>query len=189
MSDTAKRFPREPALALVCRQTMKELLSIFYSENTFVFRRSEEDHFKDLIMTRPEMIRRWSPISELAYTISRIELHFPFLPSTGAKESMIYTFRKLNGGPIQISSNEDTIAEDTCTCFDRKWIHALKRQLEAEGQTASLFGLLSIVPIWRTQALMDDDTFHYVRENTFRTTKLLCDECGLVTPRTLESGL
>ena len=127
--ETIKRFPREPALAMVCRQAMNEILSVFYRENTFVFQRRDDEHFRDLIMTHSRMMEKWTPHYGLSASLSRIKVHFLVHTRPSGKETMTYTFRRLEGTPLQVSSNEPTVAVDSCTCFDRKFLGTLEQKL------------------------------------------------------------
>ena len=63
---SVRRFPREPGAALVCRQLHHEVLSHFYSENTFVFQRHLSHDIKTggctwaLLPIQPETITQWA---------------------------------------------------------------------------------------------------------------------------------
>jgi hypothetical protein len=187
--ETTKRFPREPALAIVSRQLMREVLSIFYSENTFIFRRSDDERFKDLIMTHARMMRKWTPRNQLVDSLRSIEVHFTVHPMTGAKQMIVYTFRRFADGSLQVSSNTPEVAVDCCTCFDQNVIVALKRALERGGTGLNLLTEAAKLPVFRLERFKLDTTMFVSTEGQmYRPKRLTCDECGLTTLRALQTG-
>ena len=188
--ETIKRFPRLPTLAVVCRQFREEVLSTFYSENTFVFRRSEDERFKDLIMTNGQMMKKWAPYGDLADAPKRIEVHFTIYTNGTAKDRIIYTFRKVADGRVRISNNAHTVVSNSCTCFDQSTLVALKQSIKEIGASKSLLMEAAKLPAFRADRLVNDKSMYF---NDFtqchRPIKPICDECGLVTLKRLESGL
>lgn len=168
---------------------MGEVLSIFYSDNTFIFRRSEDERFKDLIMTNSRMMKKWTPQNNLAASLSSIEVHFTIHPSPSAKETIVYSFRRFMDGRLQVSSNESTTAVDSCTCFDRKLMTALKERLEMEEAGHNLLTVATKVPLWRTGMLVCDTSLVLSGTTLYRSKKLTCEDCGLITLKALETGL
>jgi hypothetical protein len=176
-------------MAMVCKQVMNEILSIFYRENTFIFRRRDDDHFKDLIMTHSQMMRKWAPHHGLSASLSRIEIHFVVHTRPGGKKTMSYTFHRLEGVPLRVSSNESTVAVNSCTCFDRKFLENLKQKLALEQGDASLLLLASKLSPWRTQMLVRDTTMTIGgAASLFQPKELVCEECGLITLKGIENG-
>ena len=189
---TTKRFPREPTLALACRQLTKEVLSIFYSENTFVFRRNDEERFRNLNMIHAPIIKKWTPQRDLANSLRCVELHFTIYGTAtgGSKETMIYTLRKQADGIIEISNNSDTVASDYCKCFDRRFMLDSKERLDRQESFENLLVAAADLPIYRTERLMlDPDISMPFSTLLYRPKKMTCEECGLNTLRALESGL
>jgi hypothetical protein len=190
--ETTKRFPREPMLALVSRQLMREVLSIFYSENTFVFRRNDEERFKDLIMTHAPMIKKWTPQHKLADSLRSVEVHFTIYGTAtgGSKETIIYTLRRLADGSLQVSNNTHAIAPDYCKCFDQSFMLESQKRLEGQKPFGNLLVAAAELPVCRTERLiLDPDISMPFSTLLYRPKKMTCEHCGLNTLRALESGL
>ena len=189
---TNKRFPREPTLALVSRQLMREVLSIFYSENTFVFRRNDEERFRDLIMTRAPMIKKWTPQHNLADSLRSVEVHFTIYGAAtgGSKETIVYSLRRLADGSLEVYNNTQAVAPDNCKCFDHTFMLESKKRLEGQTPFDNLLVAAAELPVCRTERLMlDPDISMPFATLLYRPKKMTCERCGLKTLRALESGL
>ena len=189
---TTKRFPREPTLALVSRQLMTEVLSIFYSDNTFVFRRNDEKRFEDLIMTHAPMIKRWTPLHNLADSLRSVEVHFTIYGTStgGSKDTIIYSLRRLADESLQVSNNAHAVAPDYCKCFDQNFMLESKKTLEGQKHFGNLLVAAAELPVCRTERLiLDPDISMPFSTLLYRPKKMTCENCGLNTLRAMESGL
>jgi hypothetical protein len=168
---------------------MREVLSIFYSENTFIFRRSDDERFKDLIMTHARMMRKWTPRNQLVDSLRSTEVHFTVHLMTGAKQTIVYAFRRFADGSLQVSSNTPEVAVDCCTCFDQNAIVALRKALETVGTSQNLLAEAAKLPVFRLERFKLDTTMFVSTEGQmYRPKRLTCDECGLTTLRALQTG-
>lgn len=69
-----RRFPQEPPLAAASKQLRKEVLSLFYGLNKFVFETSASAALKDLDMTNISKIQKWKPRADMASFISQVDI-------------------------------------------------------------------------------------------------------------------
>lgn len=116
-----KRFPREPTLALVCKQLRSEAASLFYAENTFVFSSSSGAvHSYSHLMTSTKTISRWMRASTSTAALTRVELRLGDRTSlnAAARESVKYVFRRLADGSLEIALEPGALR---CVCFDEKF--------------------------------------------------------------------
>lgn len=119
-----KRFPREPALALACRQLRREAASLFYAENAFVFAQAAlvNDYLPgdEQPMTCAAALTRWMRASTGTAALGRMELRFG---GTGKADEygwqpVGYVFRRRADGRVELSVE---LAKATrCVCYDRK---------------------------------------------------------------------
>ena len=186
--ETNRRFPREPAVALACRQLHKEVLSIFYGENKFVFRQSDDPKFRSLIMTRTGMIEKWAPKLGLANSLRHVEVQLFIRLGSGSNERIDYIFRKADG---RLLLSHRTSTDVYCTCFDKRVLETLRSGLEGTEECADLVKEAVKAITKRTDQLRSDESLVTVRTSGLRfwTTKMTCDDCGRDTVTFLDSGM
>ncbi|CZT19165.1 uncharacterized protein RCC_05011 [Ramularia collo-cygni] len=73
---TIRRFPQEPLLAAVSKQLRKEVLSLFYGLNKFVFETSTSKSLQNFDMTESANLQKWRPRADVAGFISQVEIRF-----------------------------------------------------------------------------------------------------------------
>ena len=185
-NDTSRRFPFVPAVAMTCRQLQKEVLSMFYGENKFVFRQSEKQKLKHLAMTRPDMMEKWSPKFGFADALTHVELQFNAKSIFVSKISLNYTFRKLSDGQMRVSTNSHEL--HYCTCFDTFLLWDLQEKLEAKISPGDLISEARAFVISRAQQLRSDESMTQDGAG-FTLCKHKCDDCGLSRLLELENGL
>ena len=185
-----RRFPREPGLALGCRQLQHEVLAIFYGKNKFVFRQTEDQKSNNLIMTRAEMILTWSPSLDFAKTLTRVDVHFNVQTVIGRKESIEYELRKLADGRVRLMNNADCdlYCFLYCTCFDVCFLRDFTRELRGDQACENLIKVAAKLVATRVKELHHDDSM-VNNGSEFRPIRRTCSFCDLETLKTLESGL
>lgn len=96
-----RRFPQEPSLAAANKQLRKEVLSLFYGLNKFVFETSVLKALKDLDMTNIATIEKWKPRSDVVSFISQVDIRL----AAGGAGSMVamYEIRRLTDAAVTIT--------------------------------------------------------------------------------------
>ncbi|KAK3697966.1 hypothetical protein LTR37_017190 [Vermiconidia calcicola] len=186
-SEKVRRFPREPVLALGCRQLQREVLSIFYGENKFIFRQSEAPKSTNLVMTCTETIQKWSPT--MADCLAHFGIHFIIRPLHGGKKTINYELCKLVDGRLRISNNVES--QHYCTCFDKHMLEAERLSIASGRVCRNLIYEAKQLISKRANKLQHDSTMEPSpgSSTSFRPWTLKCNDCGLEHLRMLESGL
>lgn len=180
-SDTYRRFPREPVLALVCRQLEREALSLFYSENTFTFCRKDPRKVPAIElapnMTRESFLLRWRPQRGLADNLTHLELQLFTMASESGHHLITYTFRKSSDGELHIEY--DASLPGYCLCAEDKVVEELRQnQLRQAQGPRDLIAHMSDTLTVRRRLLMDQWPCVVLSGNSsFRV--LPCQACGL----------
>lgn len=163
-----KRFPREPALALVCKQLRREATSLFYAENTFIFASSAgAQSSRAQSMTKPTNLDRWMMASTLTSSLTHIELRLGDRNSMNAsiREAVKYIFRGLPDGSLDIQMDPMTWR---CTCFDRNFYEEVREDLCEVGPGLLLGVAVSLV----------DRRESAIQRTPLGTSRGECAECG-----------
>lgn len=187
-----RRLPLEPSMALVCRKLQQEVLSLFYSENKFVFHRSEHPKLSGmanyLSMTRDESITKWTPKFGVADSLRHVEVHFKARDPTFRAFSVAYTVSKLSNEKFCVSNNVDS--NEYCTCFEKRVLQRLRSDLESDDHSKNLVQLAARLSLDRRAALQEDVSmsadFPYM---IYRPVRGTCNDCGLEHLREIASGL
>lgn len=146
-----KRFPREPTLALVCKQLRNEASSLFYAENTFVFATGATLLGGAFVqsMTTTRSLTDWMTASSFTKSLSCIELCLGRKggPDAYAREGIKYVFRRLADGSTEVRQDLESVAR--CTCLDTKLLTetipeiAAKNALGAENLLHAAIALVA----------------------------------------------
>ncbi|KAK4544127.1 hypothetical protein LTR36_004625 [Oleoguttula mirabilis] len=132
-----RRYPQEPTLALVNRQLRREVLSMFYGFNVFVFRRSEGELLQSFSMTDTVWLTRWhcDCTPALSGYLRNIELRLDAHSREGPL-TLTYKLHKTAEGRIDVTHD----LADTGYC------HCLEDEAVAEMR-AHMVGLSDLVRV------------------------------------------
>lgn len=106
-----RRFPQEPSLSAVNKQLRKEVLSLFYGMNKFIFDKSISTALKEHNMTEIPMMKLWRPRAAFVNFLTHLEVRLNWRGVT----YLIY--RKDNAAltvDVKVSRLSQTIA--LCLC-------------------------------------------------------------------------
>lgn len=186
-TEATRRFPREPVLTLACRQVQREVLSIFYGENQFVFR--ESTHPEIVIMTNPAAVSSWKPRYDFSNALRHIEIQFDVRTwfGVGKKSSAItYTFRKMADSRLSAASDLEALT-DSCTCLEQQTLRKLVSTLD-EGSEDLLEEARKFVTSRRDRMKTDERTAMDSTGLLFRPLDTKCIDCGRRSLREISSG-
>ncbi|EME38399.1 hypothetical protein DOTSEDRAFT_75815 [Dothistroma septosporum NZE10] len=100
---TIRKFPWEPVVAGVNHQVRREVLSIFYGTNRFVFEKNACKMFEGYSMTNPTTMQKWSPSTEIANFLSHVDIKFNAWPKGSLDPvSIVFGLRKARDKKVTI---------------------------------------------------------------------------------------
>ena len=175
-SEVTRRFPREPSLVLGCRQLQNEVLSLFYSENTFIFRPSNKEPLEDLLMTQPDMMAKWQPRSVLANALGHLEVHFQVRGLQEGIQVVKYMFRKFADGSLGATSNTSDL--NCCTCFEDDVLQSFRSISPCGFVRENLVVEAKTLVAMRMQKLQEDESM-IADKTSFHPPRGKCTYCGL----------
>lgn len=71
-----RRFPQEPLVSAANKQLRREVLSLFYSMNTFTFEKSASNVYKEHNMMEIASMRAWKPRADVIHFLSNLQIRF-----------------------------------------------------------------------------------------------------------------
>jgi hypothetical protein len=190
-----RRFPREPVLASVNKQLRREVLSIFYGTNTFIFEKNACSMFNDYSMLNPAIIDRWKPRQGLATYVTHIDLSFNALPRTFFLIQIVYQLRRLPSDIVNINVSFGSTtaqkrkkiveAEPLCICQENDLIAPLNHQPMDRDQ--DLVGFAAQLIRMRNLAIFGGPTRK--KNGVVCPDKETCERCSRSTFEILYSGM
>ncbi|EMC93294.1 hypothetical protein BAUCODRAFT_26609 [Baudoinia panamericana UAMH 10762] len=162
-----RRFPQEPSASLANRQLRKEVLSVFYGANRFIYQHSTVAGMRSMISPAAQTI--WKFHCTATNHLRHIQLRFD---CRGSRWQITYTLRKLADGVITI---ENSLTDsDYCTCLEDD---ATEITLECAKDTTDLAVLLSSLCARRRARL---DAFAKVEGDStmYRMPTAFCMTCS-----------
>lgn len=136
---TIRRFPQEPLLASVNKQLRREVLSLFYGTNKFVFEKSAYSVLKDLNMTEIATMKTWKPRKDVAGFLTHIDILFEL--SFGM--SVAYGIH-LNDTALTIdvkaryNKKKGSLQRSVCLCGEQAIAKYVKTTCQARGSDRDL---------------------------------------------------
>ncbi|KAK5163204.1 uncharacterized protein LTR77_010790 [Saxophila tyrrhenica] len=181
-----KRFPREPLLALGCRQLRDEVLSTFYSRNRFVIRQTDNLDLKAHSLFWPSELKGWTPKWGMAGSLTQVEVVFNARLPGGGKGTSAFVLKRAGDGVVRFEHR--TEVEEWCMCFDKRLLKTLRSE---HGEMAGAKDLVLVVEalIQRRKECLEADESMVGTGNKFRPKGLECEACGKEVVRILENGL
>ena len=168
-----RRFPREPTLALVCRQLRDEACSFFYAENSFVFAASTGKSCNaDLYpMTATKQMARWMSASSATAALTRMELRLGDPGANGlyGRQRVTYVLRRLADGKTDVEVEVGEAAR--CVCWEKEAVMDGVREETAKRESGG--GNLvqdAMVLVAKRNAALEGDVQELDWQN--------CAECG-----------
>ncbi|KAF2774481.1 hypothetical protein EJ03DRAFT_323053 [Teratosphaeria nubilosa] len=143
-----RRHPTEPILALVNKQLRREVLSVFYGANSFVFRRSNETLLEKYSMTNPIHLARF--MTPATCFIRKVELKFEAKGGLGIQFHFSHKLRKSQAEVVTISHD---LAKTYCSCLEDNAVAETLAEGNTSGVGRDLVGLASLLSIQRQNKL------------------------------------
>lgn len=189
-----RRLPLEPALAMVCQQLHREVLSLFYGENKFIFHKRDVPwiHFAQhtpFPMTHEKSIAAWSPRLGFASALRHVELHFKVKHTTHRAFCIQYKLSKSADGVIRLTNNAD--ADAYCACGENQALLQIRTEVEKDGSgTQDLLSLAARLSAVRRNLIeINPETFAVFPHAIYRPRSSHCAQCGWEYLREVASGL
>jgi len=189
-----RRLPLEPALAMVCQQLHREVLSLFYGENKFIFHKRDVPwiHFAQhtpFPMTHEKGIAAWSPSLGFASALRHVELHFKVKHTTHRSFCIQYKLSKSADGVIRLTNNAD--ADAYCACDENQALLQNRTEVEKDGSgTQDLLSLAARLSAVRRNLIeINPETFAEFPYAVYRPRPPHCAQCGREYLKEVASGL
>lgn len=121
-----RRFPLEPVVASVSRQVRREVLSIFYGDNHFIFQKNACHMYNGRFMTDPAVMQLWKPRQDIARHLTSMDLRFSAVPRSFRSMTIAYSLSRQAENTITIDVKvEKTIGKNVaahsqpCICAEQ----------------------------------------------------------------------
>lgn len=133
-----RRFPQEPLVAAVNKQLRKEVLSLFYGMNRFLFEKSAASLLKTYNMTQMPMMKRWQPRSDVAGFLTRVDVRFDLRGGWITYEIS----RVVDVLHIKVTSKKKSPTNFVCLCSQEAIAYDIKN--EARPRTSDQEDLIEV---------------------------------------------
>ncbi|KAH9833631.1 hypothetical protein Tdes44962_MAKER08765 [Teratosphaeria destructans] len=143
-----RRHPTEPILALVNKQLRCEVLSVFYTANSFVFRRSNEALLETYNMTNPIYLARF--MTPATCFLRKVELKFEAKGMLGIPFHFSYKLQKSQAEVVTISHD---LAKTYCSCLEDNAVAQTLAERNRSGVGNNLVGLAALISTQRQNKL------------------------------------
>ncbi|EME79802.1 uncharacterized protein MYCFIDRAFT_199457 [Pseudocercospora fijiensis CIRAD86] len=194
-SQVVRRFPREPVVAAVNKQLRREVLSIFYGTNQFVMEKNACDLYKNLSMTHPGSVQKWSPRPDLANFLSSVDLRYHVMPRPlpYGMGSVVYTLRRLADGRVTIDvkaewpggGKKGPEALEACLCKEIDTVGAVRDSMQ--GKDTDLAQVSLAVMRKRLETIFGDPSIE--KTPNHHPGEVTCSRCKKDTFEIVYSGL
>ncbi|TKA31371.1 hypothetical protein B0A50_02216 [Salinomyces thailandicus] len=137
-----RRYPLEPKIAQVSRQSRKEVLSIFYAANTFIFRRSQNRLLRNFSITDPAWLSKWFQGCPSSEFLRRVTLQFD-----ACTRNVLYsvTFTLEKDSEEQIRAAHDFNKPQYCACLENTLVTQVLNPVTMSSNLAYVATMLA----WR----------------------------------------
>ncbi|KAK4629709.1 hypothetical protein CLAFUW4_07668 [Fulvia fulva] len=135
-----RKFPQKPAVAGVSHQVRREVLSIFYGANQFIFEKNACKLFEDYSITNPIMMQKWSPPTDIANFMSHVDIKFHAFPKRSLDPlSIVFELRKVRDGKATIKvvlekgkKKKAAQADQLCLCEELDVVGMVQSELDKD---------------------------------------------------------
>ncbi|CAK1363673.1 hypothetical protein CB0940_04306 [Cercospora beticola] len=191
-----RRFPQEPLAASANKQMRREILSIFYGTNRFIFERNACSMFADLSMLSPPNIMTWKPRADVAGFLTSVELRFNALPRTLSMAHIVYAMRRGPEGSTTIEVKTEKTGKQKKKCTEEQYCLCHEFAVaQAVSETASknreldLAGCALNVVRKRHDTMFAAPVMQNSKSGNFYPPNAVCDRCEKATFEIVYSGV
>lgn len=182
-----RRFPREPIVASVNRQVRREVLSIFYGDNHFIFQKNGFSGNGGFRLTDPVIMRQWRSRA-VSKHLSHLDLRFTTIARPFRTMSVAYKLHRLPDNRITIEVKaEKAIGKSVaaisqpCLCDEKDVISAMKT-MDCGGDVVRMAMELTTK---RNEKLFGEADILRGANRTFSPEQRTCEKCDKLKFETL----
>ena len=192
-----RRFPQEPIVAMVNKQVRRELMSIFYGTNHFVFEKNACSMFAEYSMLNPANMLKWKPKAALASFLTSVDLRFNALPRTLGMVQIVYGLQRKPDGLITVAvtvektsgkKKKNVDGEHFCLCDELGVAGAVVASSEMSGERDLADCAMDVVQK-RHDSLFAGPAMQTTKLSNFFPPSPTCMRCNKATFEIVYSGI